>query len=105
MYAIRSYYDIFTPDAGQCALETTIQVTVNDLPVVTCPETMAMTSADGVTALTGATPAGGVYSGTNVTDNNFDPAGLAIGSYVITYTYTDVITSYSIHYTKLYDNN
>ena len=83
---------VFTPDAGQCGLETTISVTINELPVVTCPATMAMTSADEAVTLTGATPEGGEYTGTNVTAGVFDPDGLAIGAYTITYTYTDPVT-------------
>ncbi len=73
-------------------LEVSAVVTVNELPVVTCPSTMAMTSDAGVTTLTGATPAGGEYTGTNVTAGDFDPTGLAIGLYTITYTYTDPTT-------------
>lgn len=73
-------------------LEVYAVVTVNELPVVTCPATIPMTTDAGVTTLTGATPAGGVYTGTNVTGDQFDPTGLAIGLYTITYTYTDPTT-------------
>lgn len=44
----------------------------------------------GLQTLTGI-PAGGTFSGTNVTGNNFDPSGLEAGNYPITYTYTDGI--------------
>ncbi len=44
----------------------------------------------GPQALTG-TPAGGTFSGTNVSGNSFNPAGLAAGYYPITYSYTDGI--------------
>jgi hypothetical protein len=40
--------------------------------------------------LTG-TPAGGVFSGTNVTGNTFDASGLTQGAYDVTYMYTDAI--------------
>ena len=53
---------------------------------------MAIASNAGVTTLTGATPAGGAYSGTNVTGDQFDPTGLPLGAYTITYTYTDPTT-------------
>ena len=36
-------------------------------------------------------PAGGVFSGTNVSGNTFDASGLVQGAYEITYTYTDGI--------------
>lgn len=38
--------------------------------------------------LNGGEPAGGVYSGTGVSNNEFDPATAGIGSHPITYTYT-----------------
>jgi hypothetical protein len=39
--------------------------------------------------LTGATPVGGVYSGTGVTANQFDPSVAGYGVFTILYTYTD----------------
>ena len=48
-----------------------------------------MRRRSAVTLLTGGgSPFGGVYSGTGVTGNAFDPTGLS-GAYVITYTITD----------------
>jgi gliding motility-associated-like protein len=38
--------------------------------------------------LTGGNPAGGVYSGTGVSNGIFDPAAAGAGTFVITYTYT-----------------
>jgi len=40
--------------------------------------------------LTGATPAGGTYSGTGVSNNVFNPIVAGSGQHNITYTYTDV---------------
>jgi hypothetical protein len=39
--------------------------------------------------LTGGSPEGGVYSGSGVNNNIFNPALVGVGSYTITYTYTD----------------
>jgi hypothetical protein len=39
--------------------------------------------------LTGATPAGGIFSGTAVTGTNFNAATAGTGTYLVTYTYTD----------------
>jgi hypothetical protein len=50
----------------------------------------AVCPTDGAQTLTG-TPAGGTFSGTNVSGNSFTPAGLATGTYEITYTATDMI--------------
>ncbi len=47
-------------------------------------------STSGPQALTGI-PTGGTFSGTYVSGNNFNPAGLVAGNYPITYTYTDGI--------------
>jgi PKD repeat protein len=38
--------------------------------------------------LTGGSPAGGIYSGTGVTDGWFDPAVAGLGSHIIQYTFT-----------------
>ena len=65
-------------------------VTVNPLPVVTIPNTVP--SAACINAplvnLTG-NPAGGIFSGTGVTGNNFDPGAAGVGPHLITYTFTN----------------
>ena len=82
---------IFTPLTGECGTGTTISVTINDLPVVTCPETVNVAVDEPVT-FTGQDPVGGTFSGTGVVGDTFDPNGLANDTYVITYTYTDPVT-------------
>lgn len=69
-------------------LQITSTITVNSLPVVTCPNNMNV-SLNTVTPLTGATPVGGVYTGVGVTNNEFNSTGLGAGPHTITYTYTD----------------
>ncbi len=39
--------------------------------------------------LTGGSPAGGTYSGPGVSNGMFDPSAVGVGTYTITYTYTD----------------
>jgi len=41
-------------------------------------------------ALTGGSPAGGTYSGTGVSTNQFDPSVAGYGTFTLTYTFTDV---------------
>ncbi len=41
-------------------------------------------------ALVGGNPAGGTFSGTAVVGNNFSPSAAGVGTFAITYTYTDV---------------
>ncbi|HNQ67416.1 MAG TPA: choice-of-anchor J domain-containing protein [Bacteroidales bacterium] len=72
-------------------LEVYAVVTVNALPVVTCPADFDVITIDPVT-LNGATPVGGEYTGTGVSGGIFDPDGLPLGGYTITYTYTDPVT-------------
>ncbi|MDD2385993.1 MAG: GEVED domain-containing protein, partial [Bacteroidales bacterium] len=72
-------------------LEIGATVTVNALPVVTCPETMNV-AVNTLVAFTGQTPAGGTFTGTGVVGDTFDPNGLDNGTYIITYTYTDPTT-------------
>ena len=69
-------------------LEVYAIITVVDLPLVTCPNNFTITDNELI-PLTGASPSGGIYSGTGVSGNIFDPDGLDNGDYTITYTYTD----------------
>ncbi|HET6991045.1 MAG TPA: T9SS type A sorting domain-containing protein, partial [Bacteroidia bacterium] len=45
-------------------------------------------SLDAPYLLTEGNPAGGVWSGTSISGNTFDPVAAGVGSYVLTYTYT-----------------
>ncbi|MDY0141882.1 MAG: T9SS type A sorting domain-containing protein, partial [Bacteroidales bacterium] len=78
----------FTPDAGECTdlPYLIISVTVVDIPVVTCLSNFTITE-NSIVTLSGGLPAGGIYSGTGVTGNSFDPSSLVNGDYTITYTY------------------
>lgn len=67
-----------------------ITVTINPLPVVTCPNDTTLCSNEPAYTLTGTTPPGGVYSGTGVSGGMFDPAIASPGVNVVTYTFTDV---------------
>ncbi len=65
-------------------------INVLPLPIVTWNNTLASQCVD-VTGyfLSGGTPAGGVYSGTGVTGNVFNPSLAGVGTHTLTYTYTD----------------
>ena len=78
-------------NAAGCDSVITLDLTINPSPIVSCPEDINITSNDIITLL-GATPNGGEYTGVGVTNNQFDPTGLANGAYTITYTYIDPIT-------------
>jgi extracellular elastinolytic metalloproteinase len=64
-------------------------LTVNAAPaVVVLNPPASLCTSDGAVQLS-ATPAGGTWSGTGMTGDRFSPAGLAAGSYPVTYTVTD----------------
>jgi hypothetical protein len=73
-------------DANSCAAFATTSVTVNPLPVVTAG-TYGPVCIDAADITLTGSPAGGAWTGTGVTGNQFDPS---VGSQTLTYTYTDV---------------
>jgi len=84
----------FLLDANSCTKTVNHTVTVNPKPDLSwqnpLPDLCVNTSAF---TLSGASPAGGVYSGTGVTfvagDYNFNASAAGLGQHTITYTYTD----------------
>lgn len=83
-------YTYTDPNTG-CTNTCSFTITVNPIPVVVCPPDTTVHVSDTAWALTGGTPAGGVY--TNAAGNaiaTFDPAIAGIGNHPVTYEYTDV---------------
>ena len=82
-------------DGNSCTNSDTIQVEVFLAPVLTFPVLNDVCIDAGNQTLGGATPTGGVYSGTGVTDDGngtsftFDPTVAGVGPHTITYNYTD----------------
>lgn len=71
-----------------CNTTATVNVIVTPLPSASLA-TFPQACVNNTTfALTQGTPAGGTYSGTGVTGNNFNPSVAGLGSKVITYTVT-----------------
>jgi hypothetical protein len=90
----------FTPSIGTttytvtgtlagCTSTDQVTVTNNALPTVTLANFSTVCANWDPFLLTGGSPAGGIYSGTNVSSNVFDPITAGVGSTTITYTYTD----------------
>lgn len=82
-------YIVTGTDVNACSNTSSITVTVHSLPAASINlliDSVCFTS--GSITLTGASPAGGFYSGLGVTGNIFDPS-IGSGTYPITYTYTD----------------
>ncbi len=82
-------YVVTYTDGNGCTNTASQLVTVNSLPSVsqTPLGTVCVTYAPII--LTGGSPAGGTYSGTAVSGGQFDPTLAGVGTFNITYTYTD----------------
>ena len=64
-------------------------VTVHPLPAVTASATDTVSCVTGSVITLNGSPAGGTWSGTGVTGNSFSPSSANIGTFVLTYSYTD----------------
>ena len=80
---------VFTPGAGACATQQSLNVTVHANPTVTFGTLDEVCVYDAAVTLTQGAPAGGSYSGTGVTGGQFNPATAGLGTYSLTYAYTD----------------
>jgi hypothetical protein len=78
----------FTPTTGQCANSQSLTVVVNSLPNVTLSAFSSICDTLGNFNLFGGSPTGGTYSGNGVSNNIFN-TNIGIGSYPITYSYTN----------------
>jgi hypothetical protein len=78
----------FTNGDG-CTNIVTRNITVHPLPVITLtalPEVRANVTS---VALTGASPAGGTWSGVGVNNDNFNPSAAGVGTHTLTYSFTN----------------
>ena len=75
---------------GGCDSVVSLMLTVNSLPVISWGNGADTVYSNGnAVPLTGASPAGGTFSGAGVFANAFYPDSVGPGSYTITYSYTD----------------
>jgi hypothetical protein len=85
-----TYFDTLTAMNG-CDSILTLNLTVTPLPNVQLSglnNTVYCPSSSPV-VLSGGSPSGGVYTGTGVSGNTFDPSLAGVGVHTITYSYTD----------------
>ncbi|HRI28125.1 MAG TPA: hypothetical protein PK715_08735, partial [Chitinophagales bacterium] len=73
-------------DVNGCSDVASSTITVIPVPVVDAGIYGPVCETSGLITLVGS-PVGGVFSGTGVTGNTFDPG---VGTQTVTYTYTDV---------------
>ncbi|MEO8066391.1 MAG: T9SS type A sorting domain-containing protein [Flavobacteriales bacterium] len=80
-------------DGNNCTNSCMTTITVNPLPVVTCPPNSSVCVDAPAYSLVNSgenpTGAGGTFSGTGVTGNMFDPATAGAGTHTIQYCYVD----------------
>jgi hypothetical protein len=79
---------VFTPASGQCANNANMTITVLAIPNVSISSFSDICDTINSINLTGGAPTGGVYSGVNVNNNEFFTNN-SIGSYWVSYTYTN----------------
>ncbi len=79
----------YTYGDGVCSASKTSQIVVNPLPTVDFAQPDDVCVDATPFTLTGGSPVGGVYSGTAVSTNSFDPATAGVNIHELTYTYTD----------------
>src|SRR5258706_10654240 len=72
-----------------CASTATVTVNVNPPPVVNLSPLTNICIDGSPFALSGGTPAGGIYSGPGGSNNIFYPVVAGVGTHTIVYTYTD----------------
>jgi PKD repeat protein len=78
-------------DANSCTNSATHDVTIATLPSVTLdPVSPVCVGAPAVTL--NASPAGGTFQGQGVSGNVFDPAITGAGEFMVSYSFTDVVT-------------
>lgn len=78
-----------TADLAGCTASDQVTVTVNPLPNPIISNVNDLCVNDAAVVLN-SNLAGGIYSGTGVSGNQFDPAIAGVGTHTITYDYTDV---------------
>ncbi len=89
-----SFTDLLQSIKG-CDSTVVTALSVNPLPAVSLANQTAVCANAGAFTLTGGAPAGGTYSGTGVTNNQFDPSVAGAGTHTIIYSYTDANTGCS----------
>lgn len=83
------YRVIVTNSCGQNITSSVATLTVNPIPTVTAAALPArICISDTLVPLTGS-PVGGSWSGIGVSGFNFVPGATAVGTYTLTYTYTN----------------
>jgi PKD repeat protein len=88
--AAGSYTYYVTQSSGICQSEPTeIVLTISNIPMVSVSAFNPVCANTEAFEPTNATPAGGTWDGTGVSNNLFDPAVAGVGTHDLTYTFTN----------------
>lgn len=82
-------YIVIGTDTIGCTAADTVTITVTPAPAVAMTPLATVCVNEAAFTLTQGSPAGGTYSGTGVANGEFDPATAGVGTFTITYTFTD----------------
>ncbi|MDQ3111115.1 MAG: T9SS type A sorting domain-containing protein, partial [Bacteroidota bacterium] len=85
-------YSVTITDANGCTAIASASINDPGAPVVTLslPMDTVCGSFPAIINLSGESPAGGIFSGTGVSGNTFDPFVAGMGNHYITYTFSDI---------------
>lgn len=82
-------YTVTGTDVNACSNTATVSITVYNLPTVAFNNTVdSVCLSSGLVTLNGGSPSGGTFSGPGVSGGQFN-SNTGLGSYVLSYTYTD----------------
>ncbi|MCW3084005.1 MAG: hypothetical protein JWP12_1371 [Bacteroidetes bacterium] len=87
--ASTSTYTVTALGANGCSATGTATITVNPLPAISVSSFGTYCIYNPDVTLSGASPAGGVYSGAGISGNTLSPAAAGTGTHMIVYSYTD----------------
>ncbi|PWL28134.1 MAG: hypothetical protein DCO96_09150 [Fluviicola sp. XM-24bin1] len=82
-------YNVTGTDQFGCTGTDAVAITVTPAPATTLAAQPTVCDSDAAFTLSGGSPAGGTYSGTGVSNGEFDPSVAGIGTFTITYSYLD----------------
>lgn len=85
-------YNVTGTDSVGCTATDSVVITVTPAPATTLAAQPTVCDSDAAFTLSGGSPAGGTFSGTGVSNGDFDPSVSGIGTFTITYSYVDTVT-------------
>ncbi len=87
--SLDSTFTVTVTNGNGCVDTESQLITVNPLPTVSLPSFSDVCENSAATSLSGGVPAGGTYSGIGVSNGNFDPTLVGVGTSTIFYSVTD----------------